>query len=614
MNPPFFWGAATAAYQTEGAALHYGRGPSIWDTFSLKPGNIYGNATGLIADDSYHKFGEDLQLMKNMGLNSYRFFISWSRIYPLGYGEINQAGIDHYNKVIDALKDADIEPFVTLYHWDLPQGLEDKYGGWLDPQIENDFRSYADTCFSAFGDRVKKWVTINEPWSIAYQGYGTGLHAPGRCSNRKKCAKGNSATESYIAGHNLLNAHAAAAELYHTTYQPSQQGEIGIVLNLDWGEPLRPTLSDYCAAVKHNEFQLAWFADPIFWGRYPARMIAELGTDPTKGGRLPVFTETQRERLIGSVDFLGLNHYSTRYYTPVKVNTEPDASAGDLGIAGWSPDQHTISSKYDASGKLIGPQADSDWLNTVPWGFFNVIMYAHNRYSLAYKVHKHGTFGYKSRLLSVDHLSARACETTCACDSATVSGLNSGLHHSDDLQLGLLLQVEQDQLQQLQQTDVIHNSSIHNNNFNASHSKRKLRSALVPPPTQHAMEEPSFSKITTGLLPIPIYITENGCDAPGESEMSIEDTLRDTFRIDYLSRYLSQLRRAVDWGVDIKGYFVWSLLDNFEWADGFEKRFGLHYVDYTTLDRTRYPKDSARWYRDYIYKAQHNLIPPYKAG
>lgn len=356
--------------------------------------------------------------MKAMGLNSYRFSISWSRIYPLGYGEINQAGIDHYNKVIDTLKSANIEPFVTLYHWDLPQGLEDRSKGWLDPEIEHDFRSYADTCFSAFGDRVKKWITINEPWSIAYQGYGSGAHAPGRCSNRLKCQEGNSATESYIVGHNLLNAHAAAAELYHSQYQPTQQGEIGIVLNLDWGEPLRPSLQDNCAAVKHNEFQLAWFADPIFWGRYPARMIAELGSVGT-GGRLPVFSEEQRARIVGSVDFLGLNHYSTRYYTPVAADKQHDASAGDLGTAGWGPDQHTLSSKYDLHGSLIGPQADSEWLNSVPWGFFNVLIYVHNRYSVAYRLHQHGR---SQHVLSIDHLSARSCETTCTCDTAAVAG------------------------------------------------------------------------------------------------------------------------------------------------------------------------------------------------
>ena len=172
----FHWGVATAAYQIEGATMEDGRGPSIWDTFTAIPGKIRNGDNGTRADDSYHKIVEDIQLIKAMGLRYYRLSISWSRILPTGQLPINQQGIDHYNQVFDELKKADIIPVVTLYHWDLPQGLEDLYGGWLSPSIEQDFVTYADVVFSAFGDRVKLWTTMNEPWSFCVLGYVRGMH------------------------------------------------------------------------------------------------------------------------------------------------------------------------------------------------------------------------------------------------------------------------------------------------------------------------------------------------------------------------------------------------------------------------------------------------------
>ncbi len=180
----FLWGTATAAYQIEGGTTEDGRGPSIWDTFTKIEGEIRNGDTGVEADDSYRLMDKDILLLKEIDLNSYRFSISWSRIFPFGSGLVNERGIDHYNRLIDALVANNIEPIVTLYHWDLPQALEDRYLGWLSPAIEVDFVDFADLCFQKFGDRVKKWITLNEPWTFSYLGFVVGSFAPGRCSNR----------------------------------------------------------------------------------------------------------------------------------------------------------------------------------------------------------------------------------------------------------------------------------------------------------------------------------------------------------------------------------------------------------------------------------------------
>lgn len=472
MSDTFLWGAATAAYQIEGATKEDGRGPSIWDTFAKLDGKVANGETGDIADDSYHKIHEDVLLMKTLGLQAYRFSISWSRILPLGYGEINQAGVDHYNTLIDAVLAAKMVPFVTLYHWDLPQGLEDKYGGLLSEKFEADFVHYADVCFRHFGDRVKKWVTINEPWTIAYLGYATGQHAPGRCSNRKVCSTGDSSTEPYIVAHNMLNAHAAVVEHYRQRYQSPQGGEIGIVLNLDWGEPLTRDYVDNAAAMRHNEFSLGWFADPIFFGRYPSTM-RDGTTDRHANGtvirtRLPHFTTAQRDRLVGSLDFLGMNHYSTKYYVDpgydlrgylgqdsllLPINRHQIAEGGDAG-KGWAWDQLAYSTKYDQRGQLIGPQGESGWLNMVPWGFYDVLLYVHNRYSIAYSNAKLARMG---SLASAD--AGRSTQQSQS--GATLRVAGGGRARAERL---------------------------------------------------------------------PIYVTENGCDAPGEAKMPLSQALRDSYR------------------------------------------------------------------------------------
>ena len=205
LTEKFLWGVATASYQIEGAVNEDGRSPSIWDVFSSYPGKVNNGDTGYIAADSYHRVKEDVELIKAMGVDSYRFSISWSRLIPNGRGHVNPIGLTYYNQLIDELLVNNIEPMVTLYHWDLPQVLEDEYSGWLSlNDIVRDFKYYADVAFSLFGDRVKMWITINEPWTVCYMGYVLGAHAPGRCSDRKKCKQGNSSIEGYQCGHSML--------------------------------------------------------------------------------------------------------------------------------------------------------------------------------------------------------------------------------------------------------------------------------------------------------------------------------------------------------------------------------------------------------------------------
>ncbi|GMP41898.1 hypothetical protein CsSME_00011840 [Camellia sinensis var. sinensis] len=214
----FVFGAASSAYQFEGAAKEGGKGPNIWDTFTHEfPGKISNGSTGDVADDFYHRYKEDVKVLKFIGLDGFRMSISWARVLPRGKlsGGVNKEGIAFYNNVINDLLSKGIQPFITIFHWDLPQALEDEYGGFLSPHIVNDFRDFAELCFKEFGDRVKHWITMNEPWSYSYGGYDAGLLAPGRCSAFMAfCPKGNSGTEPYIVTHNLLLSHAAAVKLY----------------------------------------------------------------------------------------------------------------------------------------------------------------------------------------------------------------------------------------------------------------------------------------------------------------------------------------------------------------------------------------------------------------
>ncbi|KAI9196986.1 hypothetical protein LWI28_028772 [Acer negundo] len=263
----FTFGAGSASYQSEGGASIDGRGPSIWDTFTKN-----------------HPEGK----------------IS---------GGVNPLGVKFYNNVIDELLANGMKPFVTLFHWDLPQALEDKYGGFLSSEIVKDFRDYADFCFKTFGDRVKHWVTMNEPYSFSVNGYNGGTFAPGRCSSYMgNCTAGDSSTEPYIVAHNLLLSHAAAVKVYRTKYQAYQKGKIGITIVTHWFIPKSPkSEADKEAANRILDFLFGWFADPITYGNYPKIMRSLVGD------RLPKFTKAQSEMLRGSFDFLGVNYYTTNY-------------------------------------------------------------------------------------------------------------------------------------------------------------------------------------------------------------------------------------------------------------------------------------------------------------
>ena len=447
----FTWGSATSSYQIEGAADEAGKGPSIWDAFCTVPGRVAKGDRGDIACDHYHRMREDVALMKAMGLKAYRFSIAWPRIMPSGKGQVNAEGLQFYDDLINELLDQGIEPWVTLYHWDLPLALQMEEDGWLNGEIANYFESYARVCFARFGDRVKHWITLNEPWVVAILGYGMGTFAPGR----------NSKSEPYVVGHNLLRAHAQAVRCYREEFQAHQKGLIGITLNCDWREPLTDKKEDVAAAQRALEFFLAWFADPIYLGQYPISMVDRLGD------RLPQFTEEEKDLLMGSSDFFGLNHYTTLFAADARGNLEVGSVYGNGGL---SEDQD------------VNLSVDPNWKKTamgwavVPWGCQKLLAWISDRY-----------------------------------------------------------------------------------------------------------DAPD------------IYITENGC---AYADVPTEGKVQDDERIAYYEGYLNACHEAIEKGAQLKGYFAWSLLDNFEWASGYDKRFGLHYVDFDTLERI--PKASADWYKKAI--------------
>lgn len=448
----FIWGCGTSSYQIEGGSDE--RGASIWDTFCQGKRSILDGSSGLVACDHYHRIEQDVKLMKDMGLKAYRFSISWPRILPRGtINVINREGIHFYNRLIDALLDADIEPYVTLYHWDLPQALQDKYEGWQSRHIISDFANYARVCFEHFGDRVKHWITINESWSVAVAGYNNHIMAPGHWMHPE--------TETYLVGHHLLLAHANAVHIYRQDFQRKQRGIIGIANNGDYRYP-QHQVTDREAAERAMIFQLGWFSDPIWLGDYPKEMKERLGS------RLPRFTKHERLLLKGSSDFFGLNHYSSL------IASEPVSMPDFKGY--WADIYVNFSIRDDWESNAMG------W-SIVPDGCRDLLLWISERYD----------------------------------------------------------------------------------------------------------------------YPV-IIMTENG-SASDESDK--ESALHDVARQLYLESYLAAIAEAIDDGANVEGYFVWSLMDNFEWQFGYQRRFGLHYVDFETLERT--PKDSAVWYRKVIKANGENV-------
>ncbi|XP_058073481.1 beta-glucosidase 12-like isoform X11 [Magnolia sinica] len=451
--PGFIFGTSSSAFQYEGAAKEDGKGISIWDAYThTHPDKIKDHSNGDIALDSYHRYKEDVKIMKELGMDAYRFSIAWTRILP------------------------SIQPFVALFHWDFPQSLEDEYGGFLSSKVVTDFRDYADICFREFGDRVKQWITLNEPWVYSVGGYAWGTFAPGRCSSweRGNCSVGNSATEPYIVAHHLLLAHAAAVRHYRDKYQESQKGIIGIINMSRWFVPLTTSKSDYDAAQRAIDFLLGWFMDPLINGEYPPIMRSYVKN------RLPNFTKEQSVMLRGSFDFIGLNYYTSRYAAHVPPHT--------IRVS-YTTDSH-VNDTVERNGIPIGPQAASPWLYVYPQGIRDVLVHVKKRY----------------------------------------------------------------------------NNPV-------------------------------------------IYVTENGVDEFSNDSLSLEEALQDNMRIDYYHRHLLFVQSAIMDGVDVRGYFAWSLLDGFEWADGFTVRFGLNYVDYTD-GLKRYPKQSALWFQQFLrrYESTENSV------
>jgi beta-glucosidase len=477
----FDWGTATAAFQVEGGWNVSGRGPSIWDYFTTFPGRIYDNQTAQVADDFYHRYPEDIKIIKELGVKNFRVSISWTRIFPTGDSTSpNQEGVKFYSDLFDSLLSAGIEPWVTLYHWDLPQTFNNftSQSGWLDPDTAYRFNEYADFCFSTFGNRIKNWITMNEIQTFTWIGYGVGVHAPGRCSPQigDWCQKigggGNSSTEPYIAAHNALIAHGLAVKTYREKYQRVQRGKIGMTISSGFAVPFNTSEPKDIEAVNIAvAFQYGWFADPQVFGKYPKEM-----TDLITGSRLPNFTDYTSELLKGSYDFLGLNYYSSSY---AKWTGVPGSVYGN--------DTRIESSPYNASGHLIGPFAESTWLNVYPEGLRGILNWIKDRY----------------------------------------------------------------------------NSPI-------------------------------------------IYIFENGVSCPGESQLPEAIALNDTFRMNYIQDHITQMIYAYDYDfVEVRGYFLWSLLDNFEWSDGYNVRFGVTYVNYDQ-NLTRTVKNSGYLYRDIIKKLSYN--------
>ncbi|KAG8389061.1 hypothetical protein BUALT_Bualt02G0190100 [Buddleja alternifolia] len=308
----FVFGAASSAYQIEGAASKDGKGPSIWDTFTLNhPEKIKDHTSGNIATDSYHHYKEEINIMKNMGLDAYRFSISWPRLLP------------------------SIEPYVTLFHWDLPQVLEDEYGGFLSPQIVNDFCNYAELCFRRFGDRVKHWISFNEPYTFITCGYVTGEFAPGRCSSWQNlnCTGGDSGVEPYLVAHHQLLAHAAVVKIYKEKYQESQKGKMGITLVARWMVPYSKESIHRGAARRALDFSFGWYMDPLTKGDYPDSMKSRAK------GRIPKFSKEESEIVKGSFDFLA-----------------------------------------ERDGVPIGPKGASNWLYVYPKGIRDVLLYVKKTY------------------------------------------------------------------------------------------------------------------------------------------------------------------------------------------------------------------------------------------
>ncbi|CAH8383644.1 unnamed protein product [Eruca vesicaria subsp. sativa] len=352
----FVFGSAVSAFQWEGAVDEDGRTPSIWDAYVQ---SSHG-PTGGVACDGYHKYKDDVRLMYDMGLDAFRLSISWPRLIPNGRGPVNPKALRFYKNLIDELTRYGIEPHVTLFHNDLPQALENEYGGWIDRQIIDDFTAFADVCFREFGNKVKSWWTINEPNMLAWGGYDLGVFPPMHCSppfGIGNCSRGNSSTEPYIALHNMLLAHASTARLYKQTYKDKQHGSVGITLFAYWMVPFTSSEEDRTATQRAKDFYLAWVLHPLVFGDYPdvmKRIVRE---------RLPVFSKEESELVKGSSEFLGLIHYTAVYTAHLSGTVHSGDFTSDMN-ASLLPFGNSTLVKFDV----------------LPWGLEGVLEYIKQNY------------------------------------------------------------------------------------------------------------------------------------------------------------------------------------------------------------------------------------------
>jgi beta-glucosidase len=421
----FLWGAATSAYQVEGSPLADGAGESIWHVFSHTPDKIRDGMTGDVACDHYHRWAGDIGQMRALGLAAYRFSVAWGRVFPEGTGRVNEAGLAFYDRLVDGLLEAGITPMLTLFHWDLPQALEDR-GGWRHPDMPRWFGDYAWYLFEHFGDRVPLWCTINEPWVVVDAGYVHGVNAPG-------VRDWPMATR---VAHGLLRAHAAAVRRFRDARL--HDARIGLVVNLAPHHPSTDSPADVAAAARGHAYFNEQFLDPVFFGRYP-ELVREM-----YGDAWPSHPESELRELMEPIDFLGVN-----WYTGYDVRDDPSR----------------------------GP--------------------------------------------------ARCVEVPVTNEPRMTTGW-------------------------------------------------EVRPELLVE---------TLTWVTQRYGRIPLYVTENGAAFPDPDHAS-GGRVDDPLRVDYLRRHIAAMREAMRRGVDLRGYFVWSLMDNFEWASGYSHRMGLLHVDYTTQQRT----------------------------
>jgi beta-glucosidase len=310
----FLWGTATASYQIEGAVGEGGRGASIWDTFSHTPGKVYRGDTGDIACDHYHRLEGDLDLMSDLGLEAYRFSVAWPRVQPTGSGTPNREGLEFYRRLVDGLRQRDIVPMLTLYHWDLPQALEDR-GGWTSRETSERFAEYAGIVYEALSEEVGHWITLNEPWVAAWMGYGLGVHAPGRSDSAAALA----------ATHHLLLGHGLAMERMRSAGDDNQ---LGVTLNLHPGHPSRDTEADRKAARRVDGQANRLYLDPLFRGEYPEDIFSYYRE---RGADLSFVRDGDLQKISTPIDFLGINYYFRHSVREAPVEEGSSVPFADLG-------------------------------------------------------------------------------------------------------------------------------------------------------------------------------------------------------------------------------------------------------------------------------------------